>query len=470
MDDSTSEKSPEHDAPAENAPLQVRPVNIIVGHTNMDLDCIGSMVLARHLFPGYQPVRSHLVHPSARNLYNLYARHLRFLPCEELRGRRIEHLVVVDTRSTARIREVLDRIEGEPDQVDVFDHHPADTCDIPNARIHEEPCGANTTLLGSRVRDLQILIPPEEATVALTGMYADTGRFTHPNVQPADFQTASYLLGCGASLHVIDHLLRELRDQDQVGLFHVLEKSLVNRTINGHHVQLCQVELEKKVPGLAGVVEKVFEIESPHALFAVFGFAGQGDVLLVARSGKENIRVNQLLEPFGGNGHPGAASALLKGRQSSEVFETFCAYLQNALVPAATALQIMSPQVDTIHQDWKLMDASIFLEKTNHSGAPVVDDTGTLVGFLTLRDIMKGRKAQQMHAPVRGYMNRDLVTAAPDTTVTDIEGLIFRHNIGHLPILDGNRLAGIVTRTDLLKFMQDRYKENRRALRRVQAG
>jgi tRNA nucleotidyltransferase (CCA-adding enzyme) len=83
---------------------------------------------------------------------------------------------------------------------------------------------------------------------------------------------------------------------------------------------------------------------------------------------------------------------------------------------------------------------------------------------------MKGRKAQQMHAPVRGYMNRDLVTAAPDTTVTDIEGLIFRHNIGHLPILDGNRLAGIVTRTDLLKFMQDRYKENRRALRRVQAG
>ena len=38
-------------------------MKIIVGHSNMDLDCIGSIVLAKYLFTDYMPVKSRLIHP-----------------------------------------------------------------------------------------------------------------------------------------------------------------------------------------------------------------------------------------------------------------------------------------------------------------------------------------------------------------------------------------------------------------------
>ncbi len=442
-------------------------MNIIVGHTGMDLDCIGSLVLARSLFPDHQPVRSHLVHPAARNLYNLFENHLRFLPCGELRGERVERMVVVDTRSVARIREVLELLPRPPEQVEVFDHHPGERSDIPGAVLHQGTFGSNTTLLGVAVMERGVSLPPEDATVALTGIYADTGRFTHDNVRTADFQVSSYLLGCGASIKMIDHLLKSLRDEEQVNYFHLLVNSLLHRTINGHAVALCCLELDKQVPGLAAVVEMAFEVENAEALFAVFSFPRQKRSLIIARSCKDSIQVDHLLEPFGGGGHHQAASALLKGRHGTAVLETLAAYLEQTLFPAVTARGIMSPVVGTIDRDWSLLGASRYLERINHTGAPVVDGCSRLVGFLTLRDIMKGRKAGQMKAPVHAYMTREVVTAAPDTTVAEIERLMFRHNIGRLPVVDAGGLAGIVTRTDLLSFMEERNAQNRKVMQRV---
>jgi tRNA nucleotidyltransferase (CCA-adding enzyme) len=68
-------------------------MKIIVGHTNMDLDCIGSMVLARYLHPDFVPVMSNLIHPSARNLYNLYQYHLGFVHSDELKKENITDVV-----------------------------------------------------------------------------------------------------------------------------------------------------------------------------------------------------------------------------------------------------------------------------------------------------------------------------------------------------------------------------------------
>ena len=54
-------------------------MKIIVGHGNMDLDCVASMVLAKYLYPDHVPIRSHLVHPVARKLMNLYEDRLGFM-------------------------------------------------------------------------------------------------------------------------------------------------------------------------------------------------------------------------------------------------------------------------------------------------------------------------------------------------------------------------------------------------------
>jgi len=431
-------------------------MKIIIGHGNMDLDCIASMVLARYLFPDHRPVRSNLVHPIARNLYNLFEDRLDFARLQELEGQKVERVVIVDTRTLDRIRDFLPYFDPASTEVVVFDHHGDDTSDIPGAVVREKAVGANATLLGLELLRRNITIAAEDATVVLTGLYADTGNFTHENVEYGDFQVASFCLQCGGSLQLVNTFLRPFKEEHQLALFHDLLGRLVFRNCRGHLVLLASLELERKAPGLAAVAEKVFEIEGPDALFAVFGFRKERQVLVVARSQSRELDVQKALEPFGGGGHAMAASALVKDSAAGELFPRLDRHIQATLQPAVTAREIMTPNPATILESLSLLEASLFLERLEHTGAPVVDDAGRLAGFVTLRDIMKGRKAEAMHAPVKGYMTRRVITGNPDTPIRGIERLLFANNIGHLPIVEGERVVGIVTRADYLKRMAAR--------------
>jgi tRNA nucleotidyltransferase (CCA-adding enzyme) len=140
-------------------------------------------------------------------------------------------------------------------------------------------------------------------------------------------------------------------------------------------------------------------------------------------------------------------------------------YLERTLAPAVTAADLMSVPVHAIRSDWSLLAASMFLEQVNHSGAPVVSAPGQVVGFLTLRDIMKARRASAMEAPVTAYMARPVRSCCPAATVAEIERLMYQGAVGHLPVVDGARLrgalVGIVTRGDLLRFLESGSARNR---------
>ncbi len=433
-------------------------MDIIIGHTNLDLDCIGSMVLARRLFPDHKMVRSGIIHPVARNLYNLYQNHLDFTRLADIRTTPIDHIVIVDTRSIARVKQLLREIDYEHASIDVFDHHPADSADIPTASIHEAACGANTTLLELQVARSQVGISTEDATIALAGICADTANFTHEDVTEQDFEAAAFLMRKGASPKIVKTLLQSLRADHQLSMLHQILNHLVYKNYHGHFVLLSRIELDKQVGGLAAVAEKVFEIENPDAYFGLFAFAKNQDVLIIARSRERTIDLHEILEHFGGGGHAGASTALLKKTSAHEAFAMLNSYLESTLRPAVTAEQIMTHDVSVVPEDFSLMEASISLEQVNHTGTPVTDAASRLTGFLTLRDIMKGRKANQMHAPVKAYMTRRVISATKSTTIREIEQLLFKNNIGHLPIVQDGRAVGIVTRSDYLRFVEQQQK------------
>lgn len=437
-------------------------MNIIIGHSNMDLDCFGSMVLARTLCPSHRLVSSHLVHPVARALYNLYQNHLDLLPAGELKNETVEHVVIVDTRSQKRVEEYLRHLKPEKMRIDVYDHHPADSSDIPGAVLHGFEAGANTTLLGLEIISRGLAVGPEDATIALTGIYADTGNFSHENVTSEDFRVAAFLKEQGASLKLVRTFLKTLKEEYQMTLFHELLNRLIYREVRGHLITFIFHELEKQAGGLAAVVEKIFEVENPDALFAVFAFKKEGNALIVARSQKAAIDVRAILSKFGGGGHTRAASALLKKTPPEGVLHSLEELLDLTLLPALRAEQLMTGEVALVQEQWSLKEASLFLESINHTGTPVVDSVGKLCGFITLRDIMKGRKAGLMHAPVKAYMTRRVITGLRETTMREVETLMFHNNIGHLPITAGSegdasrKVVGIVTRSDYLRFLTQR--------------
>jgi tRNA nucleotidyltransferase (CCA-adding enzyme) len=425
---------------------------VIVGHTNMDLDCFGSIALARHLFPGYLAIQSRHVHPIARTMVTMYRDHLGLHPSKNLKRQGVDHLVVLDTRSQDRVKEYLDLMAGEPGKIEVFDHHPGNSRDIPGATVHESALASNTTFLGTLLMEQGVKITPDDATIALTGIFADTGNFTHGNVSEDDFRVAAYLIDSGASIQLVKTFLSPLREKFQITMFHEIMNDLAHKEIRGNSVLLSYTDLEGPSQGLSAVVEKIFEVENADAYFAVFNFKHNESVLIISRNQKDAIELDEIMAAFGGGGHKKAASATIKGAKGPEVYEKLLEFLEASLRSAITAGDLMTRDVTVLSPDTSVLEAAIFLEKINHTGCPVVDESGKLVGLFTLRDIMKGRRAGQMHAPVKGYMTRKIISTGPETTVREMEDILLTNNIGHLPILEGGKLLGIITRTDYLAF------------------
>jgi tRNA nucleotidyltransferase (CCA-adding enzyme) len=260
-----------------------------------------------------------------------------------------------------------------------------------------------------------------------------------------------YLIDMGASLKLVKSFLETVKEDDQIEIMNCLLLERIIKNIHGHSVLFTYHDLEENTPGLAAVVERIMEIENPDAYFACFYLNRPKTMLIISRSQTPMINLCALLEPFGGGGHKLAASAKTACPDGETFFANLITYLENAVKPALCAKDIMTKNVYTIEETASLLDASRFLESVERTGVPVLNADGSLTGFIGLRDIMKGRKASLMNAPIKAYMSRNLITADSSVTIREIERIFFKHHIGHLPIVDDKQLVGIVTRWDYLQ-------------------
>jgi len=138
------------------------------------------------------------------------------------------------------------------------------------------------------------------------------------------------------------------------------------------------------------------------------------------------------------------------------------------------AHQIMSRHVVTVGLDASVADAIAIMLGHHVSGLPVVDAAGRLVGivsegdFLRRAEIDTERKrgrwldflagadrvaldfARSHGRKVGEIMTRNPVTIAEDTPLAEIVEIMDRHRVKRLPVLRGDSLVGMVTRTDFL--------------------
>ncbi|GMK40925.1 inosine-5'-monophosphate dehydrogenase [Paenibacillus sp. CCS19] len=98
-------------------------------------------------------------------------------------------------------------------------------------------------------------------------------------------------------------------------------------------------------------------------------------------------------------------------------------------------------------------DAEALMGKYRISGVPIVDENGKLVGILTNRDL---RFVHDYSMKISEVMTREeLVTAPVGTTLTQAEGILQKHKIEKLPLVDENNvLKGLITIKDIEKAIQ----------------
>lgn len=99
-----------------------------------------------------------------------------------------------------------------------------------------------------------------------------------------------------------------------------------------------------------------------------------------------------------------------------------------------------------------------FLEK-KISGAPIVDDAGSLVGVLSevdiLRVIVQGSYHDDMGGVVGDYMRSEVETVSPDLDIYTLAEMFIKNRRRRYPVVDDGRLVGQISRRDVLKAMED---------------
>ena len=107
----------------------------------------------------------------------------------------------------------------------------------------------------------------------------------------------------------------------------------------------------------------------------------------------------------------------------------------------------------------------------NHIGALIVRDRwGHVVGMLSERDIvwaLARHGAETLGYGVADLMISNVITCRPDDEVRDVMALITTRRIRHVPVMDGDRLAGIVSIGDVLKSRLDEKEHEVNVLRDI---
>ena len=131
--------------------------------------------------------------------------------------------------------------------------------------------------------------------------------------------------------------------------------------------------------------------------------------------------------------------------------------------------RIMTSDLKTVHVGQRLSEARKVLGEGAFEHLPVVSGD-KLVGLLTSSDLMRltfdagNADSRSIDAvldhqfTLEGVMTKDLVTLNTSDTIRRAAELLVKHNYHSLPVVEeDDRLAGIVTSTDLIRYLVDQY-------------
>jgi tRNA nucleotidyltransferase (CCA-adding enzyme) len=127
--------------------------------------------------------------------------------------------------------------------------------------------------------------------------------------------------------------------------------------------------------------------------------------------------------------------------------------LEERVRPLVTAGEMMSGPVKTIGEDTPIAEASRRMERTGHTAFPVVGKAGELVGIISRKDLDKAGHHGLGHAPVKGFMSRNLIAVDEGASLQEIQALMTGNAIGRVPVVREGEVVGIVTRKDVIRAL-----------------
>ena len=138
----------------------------------------------------------------------------------------------------------------------------------------------------------------------------------------------------------------------------------------------------------------------------------------------------------------------------------------------------MQPNVVTVNENAAIEELTRLLTRKKISGVPVLNDSGRLVGMVSEADLVsldadihfphyiellgniiylesikkyEERLTKAAAVLVKDIMTTDVITAQKDTSMSEIATLMTDKQVNRVPVMDGDRLIGIIARADIVR-------------------
>jgi len=125
---------------------------------------------------------------------------------------------------------------------------------------------------------------------------------------------------------------------------------------------------------------------------------------------------------------------------------------------------LMSTRFATIHPEMPVVEASSNLIKLEMLGSPVIDDAGTLVGWISERECLQAALQVVYHnqrvATVKDLMQSEVLTVSLEDDVLSLAQQMLNAKPKIYPVVDSaNKVVGVISRRHILNMLDQKLVE-----------
>ena len=433
-------------------------MEIITCHLNADFDSLASMIAAKKLYPDAFLAFPGSQERKVRDFIEIF-RPAEIRKLRDVEPSEIRRLILVDTKQLNRIGIFSEAAKSEGVEVIIYDHHPIEDGDIRGNVERIETVGATATILTEILREKGLHPDPMEATILALGIYEETGCLLFPSTTERDLSAVSYLIRRGAILNIVSEYVKTELGKEELEILNELLQSSRELAIKGIRVMITKTSLDAYFGDAALLAHKIMDLEDIDAVVLILGM--QGRIILVGRSRAKEFDVAALLREFGGGGHHAAASATIKGDSLEMVEEQILRRIPEHIKPGKVAADIMTSPVIAIPWDNSIREAEDSMTKFGVNVLPVIKD-GEYAGLISRETVEKAIFHGFKKNRIADFCSTEKLTVTADTPIRDIETMMIEHNQKFMPVLEGQRITGAITRTDLLRVLYEEFLKKRR--------
>ncbi|KAG5177591.1 hypothetical protein JKP88DRAFT_265039 [Tribonema minus] len=493
-------------------PVGVDKLNVVLTHTTADFDSLAAAVGLARVWQSEQPHIPCYVclprgsHPNVAHFLALHKNLFPVIALKDVSADQVHRVGLVDAQRKDRVgpaETLLDTAEEScanlrhvchvcsadmccnggqwrGAKVHVFDHHFEKTSDIAATKLVIEKVGSVTTIIAELLQKGGLRLRDAEATLMALGVHSDTGSLTFESATSRDARALAWLMDQGASQAAISEYGHASLSPDQQSALADAFNTLQKRHHNGVTIGSALIDCDSYIKGMAVVAQNILEVSDSDVVLLAVRYPNKrgrapNSLVLIGRANARahGIDLNHLFDVYGGGGHPKASSASLrldhdedfervpgkgpKGRLTAEevveglVDRICCEQIQRQ----ERAMDIMTAPVLTCDPSDSIDEAGRKLDRYGIRGMPVCKKgESTVVGVISKDIIRKAQGVNQGNRPVSGWMVTHIVAAQVDQTIAEVEELLVMNDLGRVPVLEGGKLVGLITRTDLLRQHQ----------------